>query len=97
MDEMKYDMCGAASVLGTMQAVAQMKLPLDVVALCRPAKTCRPAMPSRPGDVVIADVQPASIGNSQYTDAEGRLIPVRCAELMPNAFEPGIPWSTWPP
>ena len=33
MDEMKFDMCGAASVLGTLKAVAEMKLPLNVVGI----------------------------------------------------------------
>jgi leucyl aminopeptidase len=40
MDEMKFDMGGAASVLGTLRAVAELKLKLNVVGLIPPARTC---------------------------------------------------------
>ena len=33
MDEMKYDMCGAASILGTMKAIAELNLPLNVIGV----------------------------------------------------------------
>lgn len=72
MDEMKFDMCGAASVLGSMLACAEMQLPLNVVG----AMACVENMPgggaSRPGDVVTTmSGQTVEILN---TDAEGRLI-----------------------
>ena len=45
MDEMKFDMCGAASVLGTLRSVAELKLKVNLVGLFPPATTCRRAAP----------------------------------------------------
>ncbi|AKX56160.1 aminopeptidase [Thiopseudomonas alkaliphila] len=72
MDEMKYDMCGAASVLGTMKAVLELQLPINLVGVM----TCAENMPSgratRPGDIVTTmSGQTVEILN---TDAEGRLV-----------------------
>src|SRR5665811_978554 len=52
MDEMKYDMCGAASVLGTMQAVAEMSLKLNVVAVIPSSENMPDGAASKPGDIV---------------------------------------------
>ncbi len=72
MDEMKYDMSGAASVLGTMKAVAQMKLPVNVIGLIPAAENMPDGNASRPGDIVTSmSGQTIEILN---TDAEGRLI-----------------------
>jgi leucyl aminopeptidase len=72
MDEMKYDMCGAASVLGTMRAVAEMKLALNVVGVVPTCENMPSGRASRPGDVVTSmSGQTIEILN---TDAEGRLI-----------------------
>jgi len=72
MDEMKYDMCGAASVLGTMRALAEMKLPINVVALVPTCENMPSGRASRPGDIVTSmSGQTVEILN---TDAEGRLI-----------------------
>lgn len=72
MDEMKFDMCGAASVLGTMRALAEMKLPLNVVALIPTCENMPGGGATRPGDVVKSlSGQTIEILN---TDAEGRLI-----------------------
>ncbi|WP_018411806.1 leucyl aminopeptidase [Methyloversatilis thermotolerans] len=72
MDEMKYDMCGAASVLGTFQALAEMKLPLNVVGLIPTTENMPGGKATRPGDVVKSmSGQTIEILN---TDAEGRLI-----------------------
>ena len=72
MDEMKFDMCGAASVLGTMKALATMKLPLNVVAIVPTTENMPGGGASRPGDVVTTmSGQTIEILN---TDAEGRLI-----------------------
>jgi len=72
MDEMKYDMSGAASVIGTMQAIAQMKLPLKVIGLVPCAENMPGGDASRPGDIVTSmSGQTIEILN---TDAEGRLI-----------------------
>ena len=72
MDEMKYDMCGAASVLGTMKAIALMALPANVVGLIPTAENMPGGGASRPGDIVTSmSGQTIEILN---TDAEGRLI-----------------------
>jgi leucyl aminopeptidase len=72
MDEMKYDMCGAASVLGTLKAVAEMKLPLNLIVVVPTAENMPAGNASKPGDVVVSmSGQTIEILN---TDAEGRLI-----------------------
>ncbi len=72
MDEMKYDMCGAASVLGTMRALAELKLKLNVVGLVAACENMPAGNATRPGDVVTSmSGQTIEILN---TDAEGRLI-----------------------
>jgi leucyl aminopeptidase len=72
MDEMKYDMSGAGSVLGTLKAAAQMKLPLNVVGVVPTTENMPGGNASRPGDIVESlSGQTIEILN---TDAEGRLI-----------------------
>ena len=72
MDEMKYDMCGAASVLGTMQAIAEMNLKLNVVGVIPACETLPSGKATKPGDIVKSmSGQTIEILN---TDAEGRLI-----------------------
>ena len=72
MDEMKFDMCGAASVLGTMRAVAEMKLPINVVGVIPACENMPSGRATRPGDIVTSmSGQTIEILN---TDAEGRLI-----------------------
>jgi leucyl aminopeptidase len=72
MDEMKYDMCGAAGVLGTMQAVARMQLPINLIVIVPATENMPGGNASRPGDIVTSmSGQTIEILN---TDAEGRLI-----------------------
>jgi len=72
MDEMKYDMSGAASVLGTMQAIAEMGLKLNVVGVIPTCENMPSGRATRPGDIVTSmSGQTIEILN---TDAEGRLI-----------------------
>ncbi len=72
MDEMKYDMCGAASVLGTIAAIAQMRLPINVVGIIPATENMPGGNASKPGDIVTSmSGQTIEILN---TDAEGRLI-----------------------
>lgn len=72
MDEMKYDMCGAASVLGTMQAIAEMGLKLNVVGVIPTCENLPSGKAIKPGDIVTSmSGQTIEILN---TDAEGRLI-----------------------
>lgn len=72
MDEMKFDMSGAASVIGTLQAVARMKLPLNVVGVIPATENMPGGGATKPGDIVTSmSGQTVEILN---TDAEGRLI-----------------------
>ena len=72
MDEMKYDMCGAASVLGTMRAVAAMQLPVNLTVVVPTTENMPGGNATRPGDIVTSmSGQTIEILN---TDAEGRLI-----------------------
>jgi leucyl aminopeptidase len=72
MDEMKYDMCGAASVLGTMRALAELKLKLNVVGVVAACENMPAGNAAKPGDIVTSmSGQTIEILN---TDAEGRLI-----------------------
>ncbi|UJO99661.1 MAG: leucyl aminopeptidase [Nitrosomonas sp.] len=72
MDEMKFDMSGAGSVLGTLQAVAEMKLPINVVGIIPATENMPSGKATKPGDVVTSlSGQTIEILN---TDAEGRLI-----------------------
>lgn len=72
MDEMKYDMCGAASVLGTMRALCESKLPIHVVGAIAAAENMPSGHATRPGDIVTTmSGQTVEILN---TDAEGRLV-----------------------
>jgi leucyl aminopeptidase len=72
MDEMKFDMGGAASVLGTLQAVARMKARVNVIGLIAATENMPGGRAVKPGDVVSSlSGQTIEILN---TDAEGRLI-----------------------
>ncbi|MFN3985193.1 MAG: leucyl aminopeptidase [Rhodocyclaceae bacterium] len=72
MDEMKYDMCGAASVLGTFKAIAEMGLKLNVVGIIPATENMPGGSATKPGDVVTSmSGQTIEILN---TDAEGRLV-----------------------
>jgi leucyl aminopeptidase len=72
MDEMKYDMCGAASVLGVMRAVVEMNLAVNLTVVVPTVENMPAHNASKPGDVVKSmSGQTIEILN---TDAEGRLI-----------------------
>ncbi|MDP1520451.1 leucyl aminopeptidase [Porticoccus litoralis] len=72
MDEMKYDMCGAASVFGTLSAAADCQLPLNVVGIIPTVENMPSGRATKPGDIVTSmSGQTIEILN---TDAEGRLI-----------------------
>jgi len=72
MDEMKFDMCGAASVLGALSACAEMKLKLNVVGIIPTTENMPGGAASKPGDIVTSlSGQTIEVLN---TDAEGRLI-----------------------
>lgn len=72
MDEMKFDMCGAASVIGTTKAVIDAGLKINLVTIVAAAENMPSGGASRPGDVVTTmSGQTVEILN---TDAEGRLV-----------------------
>jgi leucyl aminopeptidase len=72
MDEMKYDMSGAGSVLGALRALAGMQAPVNVIGVVPTCENMPGGQASRPGDVVTTmSGQTVEILN---TDAEGRLI-----------------------
>ena len=72
MDEMKYDMCGAASVLGTLRALCESRLAIHVVGTIAAAENIPSGKATRPGDIVSTmSGQTVEILN---TDAEGRLV-----------------------
>ncbi|MCL4780730.1 MAG: leucyl aminopeptidase [Gammaproteobacteria bacterium] len=72
MDEMKYDMCGAASVLGVLQAAAELNLRVNLVGIVPACENMPSGTATRPGDIVRSlSGQTVEILN---TDAEGRLI-----------------------
>jgi leucyl aminopeptidase len=72
MDEMKYDMCGAASVLGTFKAIGEMDLAINAVGLIATCENMPDAGAIKPGDILTSmSGQTIEVLN---TDAEGRLI-----------------------
>ncbi|MFL7047306.1 leucyl aminopeptidase, partial [Vibrio cyclitrophicus] len=72
MDEMKYDMCGAASVFGTMKALAKLNLPINVVGILAGCENMPGSNAYRPGDILTTmSGQTVEVLN---TDAEGRLV-----------------------
>ena len=72
MDQMKFDMCGAAAVFGTMRAIAELKAPVNLVGLVAACENMPSGRATKPGDVVTSmSGQTIEVLN---TDAEGRLI-----------------------
>ena len=72
MDEMKFDMCGAASVLGTMAAVAELALAVNLIGVIPATENMPGGSASKPGDIFTSmSGQTIEVLN---TDAEGRLI-----------------------
>ncbi|HHJ34616.1 MAG TPA: leucyl aminopeptidase [Gammaproteobacteria bacterium] len=87
MDEMKFDMCGAASVIGVISACAELQLPVNIIGIIPTVENMPDGIASRPGDVVTSmSGQTIEILN---TDAEGRLI--LCDALTyAEKFEPDV-------
>jgi len=72
MDEMKYDMCGGATVLGAVQAAAQMNLDINIVALIPSSENLPDGNANKPGDILTS--MSGKTIEVLNTDAEGRLI-----------------------
>ena len=87
MEDMKFDMCGAAGVLGALEAIGQMKLPINVVGLIGATTNMPSGTAVNPGDVVRSHLgKYIEIIN---TDAEGRLV---LADVLSYArrFNPAV-------
>jgi leucyl aminopeptidase len=88
MDEMKFDMCGAASVFGTLRAVAEMKLPVNVVGVVVACENMPSGTASKPGDIFTSmSGQTIEVLN---TDAEGRLVLADVCWYAQDRFKPSV-------
>ncbi len=86
MDEMKFDMGGAGSVVGTMQAIAELALPINVVAVIAAAENMPSGRATKPGDVVKSlSGKTIEILN---TDAEGRLVLCDALTYVQQRYKP---------
>ncbi|RLR68771.1 leucyl aminopeptidase [Pseudomonas aeruginosa] len=87
MDEMKYDMCGAATVYGVMRVVSELQLPINVIGVLAGCENMPGGKAYRPGDILTTmSGQTVEVLN---TDAEGRL--VLCDALTyVERFEPEL-------
>ena len=72
MDEMKYDMCGAASVYGVMNALVSLQLPINVIGVLAGCENLPDGNAYRPGDI-LATMNGLTV-EVLNTDAEGRLV-----------------------
>ena len=72
MDEMKFDMCGAASVFGLMNTITELKLPINVVGIVPSCENMPDGLANKPGDIVTS--MAGLTIEVLNTDAEGRLI-----------------------
>ncbi len=88
MDEMKFDMCGGASVLGTFKALLELKLPINVVGVIASSENMPDGMASKPGDIVtsMAGITIEVLN----TDAEGRLILCDALTYTERTYEPAV-------
>ena len=86
MDEMKYDMCGAASVFGAVKTVCELGLKLNLVAVVAAAENMPDGAAYRPGDVITTySGQTVEILN---TDAEGRMVLCDALTYVQNKYKP---------
>ncbi|MFT4045193.1 MAG: leucyl aminopeptidase [Solimonas sp.] len=88
MDEMKFDMCGGASVFGALTAIAELKLPVNVVGIVPATENLINGEANKPGDIVtsMAGITIEILN----TDAEGRLILCDALSYAEKEYEPSI-------
>lgn len=86
MDEMKFDMCGSAAVFGAFRALAELKLPLNVVGIVPASENLPDGAASKPGDIVtsMAGITVEILN----TDAEGRLILADALTYAERTYDP---------
>ena len=86
MEEMKFDMCGAASVFGAMKTLCELNLKLHVVAVVAAAENMPDGRAYRPGDIIKTySGQTVEIIN---TDAEGRMVLCDALTYVQNKYKP---------
>ena len=86
MDEMKYDMCGSATVLGTMKAISALKPKLNIVCIVPSTENLLGAKAYKPGDILKAyNGKTIEVLN---TDAEGRLILADALSYASKQYDP---------
>ena len=86
MDEMKYDMCGSATVLGTMKAISALKPKLNIVCIVPSTENLLGAKAYKPGDILKAyNGKTIEVLN---TDAEGRLILADALSYASEQYDP---------
>jgi leucyl aminopeptidase len=88
MDEMKYDMGGAASVFGTMEAVCQMGIPLNIIAIVGAVENMPSGGATKPGDVVTS--MSGKTIEVLNTDAEGRMVLCDCLTYVERFNPPAV-------
>ena len=86
LHEMKYDMCGSATVVGVMQALAQMKAPIHVVGVIALAVNAVDGKAMCPGDVI--ESRSGKSIEVLNTDAEGRLILADAIDYAVDYYDP---------
>jgi leucyl aminopeptidase len=86
MDEMKFDMCGGASVLGVFKAVAELKLPINLVGVVPACENMPGGLAVKPGDIVKS-MSGITI-EILNTDAEGRLILCDALTYVEKEYSP---------
>ncbi|MGQ0501790.1 MAG: leucyl aminopeptidase [Panacagrimonas sp.] len=88
MDEMKFDMCGGAAVLGVFKAVSELKLPINLVGVVAASENLPDGLAVKPGDVVtsMAGITIEVLN----TDAEGRLILADALTYVERNYEPAV-------
>ncbi len=86
MDEMKYDMCGAAAVFGVLHAAAELELPLNLVGVVPSSENLPGGGATRPGDVVTS--MSGKTIEVLNTDAEGRLLLCDALHYTQQIFHP---------
>jgi len=88
MEEMKYDMCGGADVLGIFEAVARLKLPVHLVGVIPSTENLISGKAIKPGDILISK-SGVSV-EVVNTDAEGRMILADAIDYVQEHFDPKL-------
>lgn len=88
MDEMKFDMCGGAAVLGAVKTLCELKLPINLVGVVVSSENMPDGQASKPGDIVtsMAGITIEILN----TDAEGRLILCDALTYTERTYNPAV-------